>query len=187
MLLLYDPCEMDDVMLEKELASGGDVVVVKSLPELRAAAEKIGVELLVCHVGDIDMSLLETLRIFIQQYPLPVVVISVRLDRKQIVDAARAGVAMCVTRDMAAGNIALILEMARVRHDENGRHRREMHQMQVQLTERKLIERAKGIVMKQRGATEEEAYRALRRVAMNSNQRLYDIARGIVTAAELLG
>lgn len=189
MLLLYESVGTDDVTLENELAaeSGCDVTLVESLPELQVMADKSGADLVVCHVDDVGRSLLETLRIVIQQYHAPVVVVSRHLDRKWIVEAARAGVAICVTRDMVAGHMALIMETARVRNDENVRHRREMNQLQAQLTERKVIEKAKGIVMRQRRSTEEEAYRSLRQAAMNSNQRLYDVAKGIVTASELLG
>ncbi|KAF0191207.1 MAG: response regulator NasT [Gammaproteobacteria bacterium] len=189
MLLLYESVETDNATLENELASesGGDVTMVESLPELKVMADKCGADLVVCHVDDVGMSLLETLRIFIQQYHVPVVVIAHSLDKKRIVEASRTGVAMCITRDMVAGHVAVILETARVRNDENVRHRLEMNQLQAQLTERKVIEKAKGIVMRQRRSTEEEAYRSLRQAAMNSNQRLYEVAKGIVTASELLG
>lgn len=54
------------------------------------------------------------------------------------------------------------------------------------LETRKVIERAKGILMKQRRMGEEEAYALLRRTAMNQKRKLLDIAQGIVTAALLL-
>jgi response regulator NasT len=54
------------------------------------------------------------------------------------------------------------------------------------LEERRVIDRAKGILMKAKGLSEEEAYGLLRKTAMNENKKIADIARSIVTAAELL-
>ena len=54
------------------------------------------------------------------------------------------------------------------------------------LEERKVIDRAKGILMKAKGLTEEEAYALLRRTAMNENRKIAEIAASVVTAAEML-
>jgi response regulator NasT len=64
--------------------------------------------------------------------------------------------------------------------------RSELDETRRQLADRKLIDRAKGILMKQRGFTEEQAYEAMRKAAMDSNQRLADVAQGVITAAGLL-
>ena len=50
-----------------------------------------------------------------------------------------------------------------------------------------LVDRAKGILMKSRGLSEDEAYTLLRKTAMNQNRKLADVAQSLVTAAELLG
>jgi len=55
------------------------------------------------------------------------------------------------------------------------------------LEDRKVIDKAKGILMKSRGITEEEAYALLRKTAMNESRRVADVARSLVTAAKLLG
>jgi len=54
------------------------------------------------------------------------------------------------------------------------------------LSERKLIERAKGIVMQQQGISEPEAFTAMRTLAMRRNKKLVEIAEGVIAAAELL-
>jgi two-component system, response regulator / RNA-binding antiterminator len=55
------------------------------------------------------------------------------------------------------------------------------------LAERKLVERAKGLLMKQRGFSEEEAFQAMRKLAMDRNKRLSEIADGIIQTFDLLG
>ena len=57
----------------------------------------------------------------------------------------------------------------------------------IELADRKLIERAKGILMSMKGLSEDEAYKQLRKKAMNEKRKIADIARAIVTAADLLG
>ncbi|RVD53860.1 ANTAR domain-containing protein, partial [Mesorhizobium sp. M2D.F.Ca.ET.140.01.1.1] len=56
-----------------------------------------------------------------------------------------------------------------------------------ELESRKVIDRAKGILMKSRGLSEEAAYMLLRKTAMNQNRKISDIAQSLVTAAGLLG
>ena len=58
---------------------------------------------------------------------------------------------------------------------------------QTKLAERKVIERAKGIVMKQKGVAEDEAYRLMRKLAMDRNARLLDVAQQVIDVADLLG
>ncbi len=53
------------------------------------------------------------------------------------------------------------------------------------LDERKIIDRAKGVLMKAKNYTEEEAYALLRKTAMNENKKIVDIAQSVLTAAEM--
>lgn len=64
--------------------------------------------------------------------------------------------------------------------------REQLQQTRLQLSERKLVERAKGIVMKKRGLSEDLAYQALRKMAMDRNLKLVELARSIIAAADLL-
>ncbi|MEO6185768.1 MAG: ANTAR domain-containing protein [Steroidobacteraceae bacterium] len=54
------------------------------------------------------------------------------------------------------------------------------------MADRKLVDRAKGILMKQRGIGEERAYELMRKAAMDANLRLAQVAQSVITAAELL-
>jgi response regulator NasT len=64
--------------------------------------------------------------------------------------------------------------------------RDELDRAKQELEDRKVIERAKGILMKERGLAEEAAYGLLRKTAMNENRRVAEIAQSVVTAARLL-
>jgi response regulator NasT len=63
---------------------------------------------------------------------------------------------------------------------------RELEQARSELQGRKIIDKAKGILMRSKGLSEEAAYQLLRKTAMNQNRKITEIAQSLVTAAELL-
>ncbi len=79
-----------------------------------------------------------------------------------------------------------VLDLAISRFNAFSRLNTELETTRAALAERKLVDRAKGILMKMKGIDEEEAYKILRRTAMNQNRKIGDIARSVVTAAEIL-
>lgn len=105
-----------------------------------------------------------------------------------IIEAAvDAGVSAYVVDGLKKERVKAIVDMAVSRFNAFSRLKGELHAARTELAERKVIERAKGILMKQRQMSEEEAYAALRRTAMNENRKLAEIAESVVTAASLLG
>lgn len=62
----------------------------------------------------------------------------------------------------------------------------ELERTRAKLEERKVIERAKGIVMEQQGVSEPDAYQAMRKLAMRKNKKLSEIAESVIAAAEIL-
>jgi response regulator NasT len=92
-----------------------------------------------------------------------------------------------VVDDINPRRVQPILEVAVARFKEFQALREELERTRNTLAERKVVERAKGILMKKRGMDEEAAYQALRKLAMDRNQRLAEVARTVVEMAELLG
>jgi response regulator NasT len=80
-----------------------------------------------------------------------------------------------------------ILDMAVSRFNAFARLSRELEEARSELEGRKVIERAKGILVRSKGLSEEAAYALLRKTAMNQNRKIADIAQSLVTAAGLLG
>lgn len=101
--------------------------------------------------------------------------------------AIEAGVSAYVVNGLHKERVRTIADMAIHRFEAFKRLRRELDDARTELAERKLIERAKGLLMKARAIGEEEAYALLRRKAMNQNQRIVEVAQSLVTAADLLG
>jgi response regulator NasT len=100
--------------------------------------------------------------------------------------AVEAGVSAYVVDGMQAHRIRPVLDAAISRFSVFKRMRTELETTKRALEERKVIDRAKGILMKSKGLSEEEAYAMLRKTAMDRGRRVSDVAEALVTAAGLL-
>ena len=98
-----------------------------------------------------------------------------------------AGVSAYVVDGLRKERVKPILDMAISRFNAFARLKRELQDARTELEDRKVIDQAKGILMKQRGLDEAAAYALLRKTAMNQNRKLVDVAQGLLTAASLLG
>lgn len=116
----------------------------------------------------------------------PIVLFTNDEDTSQVGAAIAAGVSAYVVAGLAAERIRPVLEvaLARFRHEEA--MRRELADARTQLSERKTIDRAKGILMARHQLTEDQAYARLRKTAMDRGMKLADVAQRIVDVADLL-
>jgi response regulator NasT len=139
---------------------------------------------------DIDLpsrDTLESLRSVQATDPRPMVIFSQDDNGDTIRRAVQAGVSAYVVDGVQVHRVRPILEVAIARFDEHRRLQAELDRTRSELEGRKKIERAKGIVMMQRGISEPAAYRLMRTAAMDQNRRLVEIADSIIAAAGLLG
>jgi response regulator NasT len=100
--------------------------------------------------------------------------------------AVRAGVSAYIVDGLQRERITPILEVAIARFREFQALRDELAEIKHTLAERKLVDRAKGILMEQRGLDEEAAYQALRRMAMERRRRVGEVARDVIDYARML-
>lgn len=133
-----------------------------------------------------DRDTLEDITVLQQSMPLPVVVFSRDDTQTTIDEAIRAGVAAYVVDGLDPTRVKSIMAVAIARFREYQSLKQELNKAQRNLEERKLVEKAKGILMKQRGMDEEQAYRTLRDLAMNRNQRIAQVADNVISLAQLL-
>lgn len=121
-----------------------------------------------------------------QENPKPIVIFTDKSESGLIEGAIKAGVSAYVVDGLSSERVKPVLEIARARFEQEQSLRDELSKTKSQLEERKTIERAKGIIMKSRNMSENEAYKALRKLAMNRNQRLIDVASDVISVSELL-
>jgi len=116
----------------------------------------------------------------------PIAMFVDRSDQAAIEAAVDAGVSAYVVDGLKRERVKPILDMAISRFNAFSRMRRELEEARSELENRKLIDRAKGILMSTRGMSEADAYALLRKTAMNQNRKISEIAESLITAAGLL-
>jgi response regulator NasT len=117
----------------------------------------------------------------------PVAMFVDQSDQAMIRAAVEAGVSAYIVDGLKKERVKPIVDMAISRFEAFDRLQRELLEAKSELADRKVIDRAKGILMRSRSLSEEEAYALLRQAAMNEKRRIADIAQSLVTAAGLLG
>jgi len=155
--------------------------------EVPTAMSRLGADLVVLSVTAPEDRLLESLVAVQGSSPTPVVLFAADERADTIRRAVQAGVSAYVTDGVEQHRVRAILEAAIARFRQFKALAEELARTRGQLAERKRIERAKGIVMAQRGLTEEQAYKLMRKTAMDRNRRLAEIADSIIAASEVLG
>jgi response regulator NasT len=107
-------------------------------------------------------------------------------DTASIQASVDAGVSAYIVDGLKKERVKHILDLCISRFNAFSRLQSELESTKTALEERKVIDRAKGILMKAKNLSEEEAYALLRRTAMNENRKIAEIAQSVVTAADLL-
>ena len=116
----------------------------------------------------------------------PVAIFADRTDPAAMKAAIEAGVSAYVVDGLQKDRIKPILDAAIARFQVFTRMRKELETTKAALAERKVIDRAKGLLMKAKGLGEDEAYALLRKTAMDQGRKVADVAQSLVTTADLL-
>jgi response regulator NasT len=119
--------------------------------------------------------------------PRPIVLFTDNSDPGTMRTALSAGITTYIVDGLRAERIKPVLDVAALRFEFEQQLRRELEQTRDKLSERKVVERAKGVLMKQLAIDEPEAYRRLRKVAMDKGLRLAEVAQRIIDVSSALG
>jgi len=116
----------------------------------------------------------------------PIVCFTEDGDREKMHAAIEAGVSAYVVAGLSADRVKAVLDVAIARFEVEQKLRDELSDAKLKLAERKVIERAKGLLMQRHHCTEEDAYRKLRKMAMDKNLKLSEVAQRMLDFADLL-
>jgi two-component system, response regulator PdtaR len=117
----------------------------------------------------------------------PVVVITGVEDPHLVDRSIEIGVSAYLTKPIDERELEAAIRLAAARHEEFLRLEAEVSRAEQALEDRKLVERAKGLLMDRVGLSEDDAFRRIQRLARDRNQRLAEIARTVIDNADLLG
>ena len=187
-ILLVDQNLTRASILEEGLREAGytKVTVVRDMQSLMRRIVELEPDVIVIDLENPNRDVLEQMFQVSRCVARPVAMFVDRSDAATIGAAIEAGVSAYIVDGLKKERVKSILETAISRFNAFNRLREELDRTKQALEERKLVDRAKGILMRKRGVSEEEAYALMRKASMNDNRRIGEIAQSIITAAQLL-
>lgn len=188
-VLLVDEEPGRAAILERALLDAG-YVLVSRLNSADRLAEHVAVaqpDIVIVDIDTPDRDCLENMTVLSRSNPKPVIMFSDEDNEDTIASAIKAGVSAYVADGMNPDRVRPIVQVAVARFREFQALKNELQKTRDQLADRKLIDKAKGLLMKHRKFNEDEAYHAMRKLAMERNQRLADTARNVIEVFEMLG
>ncbi|MDK1377919.1 MULTISPECIES: ANTAR domain-containing response regulator [unclassified Sinorhizobium] len=187
-ILVIDENAIRASIIEEGLRDAGHnrVSIVHDVHGVGRVIERLQPDVIVIDLENPNRDLLESMFQLSRSVKRPIAMFVDRSDSSMIEAAIDAGVSAYVVDGLRQERVKSILDMAISRFNAFSRMERELAEARSELADRKVIDRAKGILMKSRGIGEDEAYKLLRTTAMNQNRKLAEIAQSLVLAAGLL-
>jgi two-component system, response regulator / RNA-binding antiterminator len=187
-ILLVDENRGRSAILERALVDNGQqvIAILDSGENLSAQVAQLQPDIIIIDLESPDRDILEQMHIISRDNPRPVVMFSDDNGSNSIKQAITAGVSAYVVDGLSNKRIKPLMDVAIARFREYQALKDELTQVKNTLEERKIIDRAKGVIINHKGCDEESAYQLLRKTAMDSNQRVVDVARNLIASLQLL-
>ena len=186
-VLIVDESAIRASIIEAGLrqAGCGEVVIVRELHGLLKRIFDIEPDVIFIDLENPDRDVLEQMFVVSRSVRRPVAMFVDRSDRAMIAAAVDAGVGAYVVDGLRQERVQAVLDTTISRFNAFNRLRDELECAKQALADRKVIDRAKGILMRLRKLDEEQAYELLRQAAMQENRRLIDVAQSVLTRENL--
>jgi two-component system, response regulator / RNA-binding antiterminator len=187
-IAVVDDSSVRAAILEDGLREAGHRLITRLVPSptLLKELSQLDPDVIVIDLVNPSRDSLEQMFQISRHVPRPVAMFVDQSDAPMVEAAIEAGVSAYVVDGLKKERVKAILDMSISRFKAFGRLKDELAQARAELEERKVIDRAKGILMQRKGLSEPDAYSLLRKTAMNENRRIADVAQSVVTAADLL-
>lgn len=161
------------------------VMTIQATANLAARIQAVAPDVVIIDLENPDRDTLEEMFQISRAVKKPIAMFVDRSDQSSMAAAVEAGVSAYVVDGLKKERIQPIVEMAVMRFHAFDKLRRERDDALTALADRKVIDKAKGILMRQKALDEEQAYALMRKTAMKHGRKIADIAQSVVTAAEM--
>lgn len=168
-------------------AGWSNVRAIGQISALDRAVKQHAPDIVLIDIAHPDRDMLEHITMVADTSKRTVALFVDQTDSDLTQAAMAAGVSAYVVDGLQMNRIKPVLETAIARFQVMRQMRSELTAAKQALEDRKTIDRAKGILMQQRGMGEDDAYKLLRKTAMDQGRKVIDVANALVTAADLLG
>jgi response regulator NasT len=186
-MIVDNDLERTKPLKQSLLDTGYEVIAhLKDTVNLDDACRKLQPDIVIIDTDSPSRDTLENICVMTMNEPRPIMMFTHDGDKEQIKLATQAGVCAYVVGSIPNERLQPVIDAAIARFEEFKDLRAALNEANTKLSERKLVERAKGLIMKQRKIDEDEAYNLLRSMAMQKHMRIGALSKQIIDAAELL-
>ena len=174
---------VDSLLPDLQRAGFPVVATVAECSKLVQAVVRHAPDLVVADVPQLDEAFLKTLRALSEVAPSPVLLCTVDADAQRMASAVEAGVHAYVLSAYSAQRLRPLVLLAQARFKHEQALRKQLSDVSTRFEERKVVDRAKGILMRARQMSDEEAFQLLRTASMHTNRRLGQVSQQVIQSA----
>lgn len=188
-VMLVDDETERALLVEQALAQHGYQVVcqLSSTASLRYHVERVQPDIIIIDMDSPDRDTLEHMTVISQHNPRPIVFFANHDDNPDSIKLAiQAGVSAYIVDGLTAKRVKPIIDVAVARFNEFQQLRHQLHNSQSQLAEQQLIDKAKRLLIKKQQMDEAKAFSTLRKLAMDRQQKMADVAKDVIAILEAL-
>lgn len=186
-MIVDNDLERTKPLKQSLLDTGYEVIAhLKDTVNLDDACCELQPDIVIIDTDSPSRDTLENICVMTMNDPRPIMMFTHDGDKEQIKLATQAGVCAYVVGSIPNERLRPVIDAAVARFEEFKNLRVALTEANIKLSDRKLVERAKGLIMKQRKIDEDEAYNLLRSMAMQKHMRIGALSKQIIEAAELL-
>lgn len=187
-IVIVDESPIRAAILKEGLRDAG-FTSVEHIPEMHnllARIYRIDPDVILIDLENPSRDVLEQMFQVSRAVRRPIAMFVDQSDAASIQQSVEAGVSAYIVDGLKKERIKPILDLCISRFNAFSKLQDELDRTKSALEDRKVLDRAKGLLMKAKGLTEEEAYVLIRSTAMREKKKIGEIAQSIITAAELL-
>jgi response regulator NasT len=187
-IVIVDESPIRAAILQEGLREAGfiELVHISEMQSLLARIYAVDPDIIVIDLENPSRDVLEQMFQVSRAVRRPIAMFVDQSDTASIQASVEAGVSAYIVDGLKKERIKPILDLCVSRFNAFAKLQQELERAKSQLEDRKIIERAKGILMKVKGLTEDEAYVLMRSTAMREKKKIGEIAQSVITASDLL-
>ena len=187
-IILVDSNTGRSAILRRALQDKGHEVIcrLQQSDNLASSNEITHADVIIVNSDIPDEALFANLGEVNQAKPKPIVMFAEQSSSKMTGSAIKSGVNAYIIAGLEENRVQPIIDIAIARFREFQALKDELDNTKSQLVERKLVEKAKGLLMQQKNIPENDAYQTLRKMAMDRNKRMAEVAENVISVFEVL-
>lgn len=175
--------ELEKILQEQGFQAS---TLISGSPDINKITHEIKPQIIIINSEKVTPPIIEFVQKLNLVYARPIIFFSEDPDTRSVNKVIKAGISAYIVSGLESKRIKSIIDIAAARFKEQQQLKTELEKTKSKLEERKLMDRAKGILIKTRGLSEDDAYHTLRKLAMDRNISLGEMAKNVIAMAELL-